>query len=105
LLRDFELHRSSCLLFEAINAMLLDMLAAVARKDYDDRRRSRAILWAARPLAFRTTYCRHLHAIVDAFEGLRLTPSGMSTAKASRRSPIRTNTLPAAHGVRASGLT
>jgi hypothetical protein len=26
-------------LFDAINAMLLDMLAAVARKDYDDRRR------------------------------------------------------------------
>jgi DNA invertase Pin-like site-specific DNA recombinase len=26
-------------MFEAINAMLLDMLAAVARKDYDDRRR------------------------------------------------------------------
>jgi DNA invertase Pin-like site-specific DNA recombinase len=26
-------------MFEAINGMLLDMLAAVARKDYDDRRR------------------------------------------------------------------
>ena len=26
-------------MFEAINAMLLDMLAAVARKDYEDRRR------------------------------------------------------------------
>jgi DNA invertase Pin-like site-specific DNA recombinase len=26
-------------MFEAINAMMLDMLAAVARKDYDDRRR------------------------------------------------------------------
>jgi DNA invertase Pin-like site-specific DNA recombinase len=26
-------------MFEAINSMLLDMLAAVARKDYDDRRR------------------------------------------------------------------
>ena len=26
-------------MFEAVNAMLLDMLAAVARKDYDDRRR------------------------------------------------------------------
>jgi DNA invertase Pin-like site-specific DNA recombinase len=26
-------------MFDAINAMLLDMLAAVARKDYDDRRR------------------------------------------------------------------
>jgi hypothetical protein len=25
-------------MFEAINGMLLDMLAAVARKDYDDRR-------------------------------------------------------------------
>jgi DNA invertase Pin-like site-specific DNA recombinase len=29
-------------MFEAINCMLLDMLAAVARKDYDDRRRKRA---------------------------------------------------------------
>jgi DNA invertase Pin-like site-specific DNA recombinase len=29
-------------MFEAINAMLLDMLAAVARKDYDDRRRWQA---------------------------------------------------------------
>ena len=26
-------------MFDAINGMLLDMLAAVARKDYDDRRR------------------------------------------------------------------
>lgn len=26
-------------MFEALNAMLLDMLAAIARKDYDDRRR------------------------------------------------------------------
>jgi DNA invertase Pin-like site-specific DNA recombinase len=26
-------------MFEAINAMMLDMLAAVARKDYEDRRR------------------------------------------------------------------
>jgi DNA invertase Pin-like site-specific DNA recombinase len=29
-------------MFEAINAMMLDMLAAVARKDYDDRRRRQA---------------------------------------------------------------
>ncbi|MGW9821396.1 DNA invertase Pin-like site-specific DNA recombinase [Methylorubrum extorquens] len=29
-------------IFEAINAMLLDMLAAVARKDYEDRRRRQA---------------------------------------------------------------
>ena len=29
-------------MFEAINAMLLDMLAAVARKDYEDRRRRQA---------------------------------------------------------------
>jgi DNA invertase Pin-like site-specific DNA recombinase len=29
-------------MFSAINAMLLDMLAAVARKDYDDRRRRQA---------------------------------------------------------------
>jgi len=29
-------------MFEAINSMLLDMLAAVARKDYDDRRRRQA---------------------------------------------------------------
>jgi DNA invertase Pin-like site-specific DNA recombinase len=29
-------------MFEAINGMLLDMLAAVARKDYDDRRRWQA---------------------------------------------------------------
>src|ERR1700727_205689 len=29
-------------MFEAINNMLLDMLAAVARKDYDDRRRRQA---------------------------------------------------------------
>jgi DNA invertase Pin-like site-specific DNA recombinase len=29
-------------MFEAINCMLLDMLAAVARKDYDDRRRKQA---------------------------------------------------------------
>jgi DNA invertase Pin-like site-specific DNA recombinase len=26
-------------MFEAVNGMMLDMLAAVARKDYDDRRR------------------------------------------------------------------
>jgi len=29
-------------MFEAINGMLLDMLAAVARKEYDDRRRRQA---------------------------------------------------------------
>ncbi|MCJ2071083.1 recombinase family protein [Methylobacterium sp. J-030] len=29
-------------MFEAVNGMLLDMLAAVARKDYDDRRRRQA---------------------------------------------------------------
>jgi DNA invertase Pin-like site-specific DNA recombinase len=29
-------------MFEAINGMLLDMLAAVARKDYDDRRKRQA---------------------------------------------------------------
>src|SRR3954454_17369165 len=29
-------------MFEAINSMMLDMLAAVARKDYEDRRRSQA---------------------------------------------------------------
>src|SRR6202035_3851018 len=29
-------------MFEAINGMLLDMLAAVARQDYDDRRRRQA---------------------------------------------------------------
>ncbi len=29
-------------MFAAINAMLLDMLAAVARKDYEDRRRRQA---------------------------------------------------------------
>ena len=29
-------------MFEAINGMLLDMLAAGARKDYDDRRRRQA---------------------------------------------------------------
>jgi DNA invertase Pin-like site-specific DNA recombinase len=29
-------------MFEAINGKLLDMLAAVARKDYDDRRRRQA---------------------------------------------------------------
>ena len=29
-------------MFEAINGMLLDMLAAVAREDYDDRRRRQA---------------------------------------------------------------
>ena len=29
-------------MFETINSMLLDMLAAVARKDYDDRRRRQA---------------------------------------------------------------
>jgi DNA invertase Pin-like site-specific DNA recombinase len=29
-------------MFSAINAMLLDMLAAVARKDYEDRRRRQA---------------------------------------------------------------
>ena len=31
-------------MFEAINSMLLDMLAAVARKDYEDRRRRQARL-------------------------------------------------------------
>src|SRR4051812_11211168 len=34
--------RSAARMFEAINAMMLDMLAAVARKDYDDRRRRQA---------------------------------------------------------------
>ena len=29
-------------MFEAVNGMLLDMLAAIARKDYDDRRRRHA---------------------------------------------------------------
>src|SRR4029079_17296735 len=29
-------------MFEAINGMLLDMLAAIARRDYDDRRRRQA---------------------------------------------------------------
>jgi DNA invertase Pin-like site-specific DNA recombinase len=29
-------------MFDAINSMLLDMLAAIARKDYDDRRRRQA---------------------------------------------------------------
>jgi DNA invertase Pin-like site-specific DNA recombinase len=29
-------------MFEAVNGMMLDMLAAVARKDYDDRRRRQA---------------------------------------------------------------
>ena len=29
-------------MFDAINGMLLDMLAVVARKDYDDRRRRQA---------------------------------------------------------------
>ena len=28
-------------MFDAINGMLLDMLAAIARKDYTDRRRAR----------------------------------------------------------------
>ncbi|BCH12068.1 hypothetical protein MesoLj131c_63260 [Mesorhizobium sp. 131-3-5] len=30
-------------MFDAINGMLLDMLAAIARKDYDDRRRRQAL--------------------------------------------------------------
>jgi DNA invertase Pin-like site-specific DNA recombinase len=29
-------------MFDAINGMMLDMLAAIARKDYDDRRRRQA---------------------------------------------------------------
>ena len=29
-------------MFDALNGMLLDMLAAIARKDYDDRRRRQA---------------------------------------------------------------
>ena len=29
-------------MFEAVNGMLLDMLAAIARKDYEDRRRRQA---------------------------------------------------------------
>ena len=29
-------------MFEAVNAMMLDMLAAISRKDYDDRRRRQA---------------------------------------------------------------
>jgi DNA invertase Pin-like site-specific DNA recombinase len=29
-------------MFEAINGMMLDMLAAIARKDYEDRRRRQA---------------------------------------------------------------
>ncbi len=38
-------------MFGAINGMMLDMLAAVARKDYDDRRRRQAqgIAQAPRP--------------------------------------------------------
>jgi hypothetical protein len=35
-------HADESTVFEAINGMLLDMLAAVARKDYDDRRRAYA---------------------------------------------------------------
>jgi DNA invertase Pin-like site-specific DNA recombinase len=35
-------HEFSGRMFEAITCMLLDMLAAVARKDYDDRRRKQA---------------------------------------------------------------
>ena len=40
-------------MFDAINGMLLDMLAAIARKDHDDRRRRQAqgIAKAARPNA------------------------------------------------------
>ena len=36
-------------MFDAINGILLDMLAAVARKDYDDRRRRQA-----QPIVFAT---------------------------------------------------
>jgi hypothetical protein len=38
-------------MFEAINGMLLDMLAAVARKDYVDRRRRQAQVAGASDLA------------------------------------------------------
>jgi DNA invertase Pin-like site-specific DNA recombinase len=36
-------------MFAALNAMILDMLAAVARKDYDDRRRRQARMALLRP--------------------------------------------------------
>ena len=34
--------QAECRILDAVNAMLMDMLAAVARKDYDDRRRRQA---------------------------------------------------------------
>ena len=50
-------------MFEAINGMLLDMLAAVARKDYDDRRRrqaqGQAKAKAEGPSGGYTAQCRH----------------------------------------------
>lgn len=39
---DAEADSFTARMFEAINGMMLDMLAAVARKDYDDRRRRQA---------------------------------------------------------------
>jgi DNA invertase Pin-like site-specific DNA recombinase len=38
-LKDHKADGLTARIFEAINAMMLDMLAAVARKDYEDRRR------------------------------------------------------------------
>jgi hypothetical protein len=38
-------------MFGAINAMMLDVLAAVARKDYDDRRRASSSLRFSRSRA------------------------------------------------------
>src|SRR5215218_7874525 len=61
----------TCRMFEAINGMLLDMLAAVARKDYDDRRRRQAQgqakamaegKYKGRPRGYRTQCLYRQHA-------------------------------------------
>lgn len=57
-------------MFEAINGMLLDVLAAVARKDYGDRRRRQA---RAKPKPRRKAFTR----------AARRTWSGMATSRAS----------------------
>ncbi len=42
MLADIDKNDISARMFDAINSMMLDMLAAIARKDYEDRRRRQA---------------------------------------------------------------
>jgi DNA invertase Pin-like site-specific DNA recombinase len=67
-------------MFEAINSMLLDMLAAVARKDYDDRRRGRL---RCRPRRRRRAATRAARRILVA---MRVSPACWLLARHGARS-------------------